>query len=86
MEVAGQIHGPEALSPGDKSPWYPKDRRLCGSLRRSVRCEEENDLTLAGNRSLALEKKSSLHRLNYPTPRINTQTIFEGSELIGGTF
>jgi hypothetical protein len=72
--------------PGKRAPRYPLGRRICGSLGRSVRCEEENNLTLAGNRSLALEKKPSLYRQNYRTPRIKCNAFFEDLELIGGTF
>jgi hypothetical protein len=42
MEVSGQLHTPAALTPG-KKPWYPLDRRLRGSQRRSGRGGEEKN-------------------------------------------
>jgi hypothetical protein len=55
MTVSGQLHAPDALSPG-KSPRYPLDRRLSGPQSRSGRGggEKIRVIAPAGNRTQPL--------------------------------
>lgn len=48
---SGEFHVPAALPRREYRPWYPSDRRLCGTKSRSRRCEEK--FVHAGNRTLA---------------------------------
>jgi hypothetical protein len=60
--LASSLDGSEwsASRPGrfthwEKSPWYSLDRRLGGPQSQSGRCGEEKNLTLAGNRTPAIQ-------------------------------
>jgi hypothetical protein len=68
MEVSGQLHTSAAL-PSGKEPWYPLDRRLGGSHRRSEHGgEEKNSQLLFGLEApiiqpIAQSYKTELFRL-----------------------
>jgi hypothetical protein len=50
MEVSGQFHAQITLSLG-KSPRYPVDRRLGGPHSQCGCCEEEKNLSPAGDQT-----------------------------------
>jgi hypothetical protein len=56
MEVSGQLHVPAALLPVKDLPLrYALDMTLGGPQSLSGRCEEENNVSSAGNRTLAVQ-------------------------------
>jgi hypothetical protein len=49
--VSGQRHAPGALYPQGKDPWYPLNRRLCGSQSWCGQSLEKNPLASAEDRT-----------------------------------